>query len=942
MNLAIVAHGRGKKKPATGARGESDTFEAAEAEVRRASEDEDAWTHLEEIGAASGRAPEVAALYRELVERDDAVARRMGARAVEFHDEWGEEPAALEALVRRVLVVSPSEAWAFDRLKLTFSTEERWGELLEVFDVVLAHAADEGARASLLDDAIKVAKDFARDFERAITYTERLIALRPDERTRVVLERLYERCERHEALVALYRAELPSLDVPAAQALRKKIAGKWLGLGDPDRAFEVIEEMLAVDSEDAGAFELLERIFGTPSRSIPPPSSRRSVPPPASDAAPPSGRAVDPPRSARQRAALRLKPRYLAEGRAQELVRVLEVELTVARTDEARALAFRELAALHLDTLRDDAGALAALSSLVVLEPHEPFHRKALAEVAARLGRQDRQAKVLVAAADRVADAETRAGLLVEAAELCRGALDNAARAIDLFQRVAAIDELPAGPKLAALRALAGLLGDARRLSEKCEALERIAAMEADPEARRSALGELARIAQEDFGDADRAARAWQSRLADDPADAEAVDGLRPVLRGQGRLRELTVALERAAAATRADGASARVAELLREAATIAEDELHDAVTATRCLEALRARAPGEASVMERLASLYAQAGRRTDLLAIRKDQLALAPERAERLRLRFELAAVLEALGDADARIAALEENLVEDPRDERSAAALADALAAASRFGDLVSLSEARARAYEDAGDVARARDLWRTAATLSEERLGDLARAIADHERAGDDPASLDALARLHQSAGDFAASASAIERLARATIGPERVGVELRLATALVAAGRREAARRALERAVDETPDPRLRGMLADIYRAEEAWEQLAQLFAREAELAPDDDARAERLRAAAELHLDKRGDAAAAVPLLQKAAEFSGGSSAIALLLGPALVSVGRVDEAIAILRARVDAFGARRPKERALVHLALARAVRREGDERRSPSSRSP
>lgn len=934
-----MASARGKKKPAIGGVAETDgsgsSFDVAVAAVRGAPEDADAWARLEEVGAE--RASDVAALYRELCAGDAGVAAQVGARAVEFHDEWGEEPAAIEGLVRRVLAVSPGEAWAFDRLKLTYSTDERWGDLLEVFDLALAAASGDDVRATLLDDAVKIAKDFARDFERAIGYAERLLVVHPDDRTRGTLERLYERCERHEALVNLYREQLPALDVGAAQGLRKKIASKWLGLGDQERAFSVIEEMLAIDVEDAGAFELLERIFGTPSRSIPPPSSRRSLPPPGGDAvnAAPIDGSHETPRSTRQRAALLLKPKYLAEGRARELVRVLEVELAVARTDEERALAYRELAALQLDTLRDDAGALDALSALVVLEPADPLHRKALAHVAGRLGRHDRRAKVLVAAADRVTEAEARAALLTEAAEVCRGPLDAAGRAIDLYQRVAALEERSTADRLATLRELSALLGKANRLAEKCEALERIAAMETDPDARRAALGEVARIAQEDFGDADRSARAWQSRLADDPADLEAIDGVRPVLRSQGRLRDLAGVLERAAAAVRerapkGSDVVARLRELLQEAASISEDELHDAIAATRCFEALLVHAPDDEPVLERLAGLYRSAGRRSDLLALRQRQLALASDPArvkERVRLRLDIAGVHKELGEGDARIAALEENLRDDPRDEASASELGDALAAAERFGHLVSLWEAQAREYGDAGDRTRATTLWRRAAVLAEERLADPRRAIEDHEHAGDDPASLDALARLYEADGNLVASASALERLVRETAGEERIGVQLRLATALVAAGRREAARRALEQAAEETPDARLRSLLAEIYRVDEAWESLAQHLVREVELVDTDAERVELLRAAAELHLEKRGDAEEAVPLLERAATLSGQATPIVLLLAPALVTVGRAEDAVMLLRARVEAFGVRRPKERALVHLALARAL---------------
>jgi tetratricopeptide (TPR) repeat protein len=157
--------------------------------------------------------------------------------------------------------------------------------------------------------------------------------------------------------------------------------------------------------------------------------------------------------------------------------------------------------------------------------------------------------------------------------------------------------------------------------------------------------------------------------------------------------------------------------------------------------------------------------------------------------------------------------------------------------------------------------------------------------------------------------------------------------LRLAESYINAGEPAMARQRLEEALQKITDTRpVRARLSVLYREAEAWGPLAELTAVEAAHTENTAQRTKLLREAADLHVTKRNDPQAAVPLLEQAAELTPDDRAIKLTLCDALSAAGRIEEASAVLRQIIDAYGARRPKDRAVVHHYLARVYLASGD----------
>jgi tetratricopeptide (TPR) repeat protein len=366
-----------------------------------------------------------------------------------------------------------------------------------------------------------------------------------------------------------------------------------------------------------------------------------------------------------------------------------------------------------------------------------------------------------------------------------------------------------------------------------------------------------------------------------------------------------------------------------RRAARIALDRLGDDERALALYLALFDEDPHDEEAVQRLAAIYGAHGRTRELLSLRERQVAAANDLAERIRLRMEAAQLLVALGERARAADVLAASLAEDPRHQGTVEALADVLDAAERTTDLRELLVDQAQRAEHAGDPRRAAELWWRSAVLAEQRLGEVAVAEAYHERVAaleERPASLDALGRLATARGDHGAAAKWLERLLNVIDADRRVEATLRLADALVGAGQPSRATERLAQSLLDAPQAEpLRDRLAARYREEGDSERLAKVIADAAIYAADKQTRMARLREAARLFSDACARPDLAVPLLEQATDLAPEDQSAALALADALARSERYDDARSMLKSMVDAFGGRRPKERAPVHYQMAR-----------------
>ena len=293
------------------------------------------WDGAERIARRLAHPLVLADAYRRAIlaqTTDDVLAEQLGRRLVRFQEERGIESShTIEALLR-VLELAPGARWALDRVKLVLGPQGRWAELFVLFDRAVDVATDEVQRGDLLYEAAFAAKDLAREPERAIGYLESLHALRAGDSTvESALERLYEKQNRRAELIGLLSARIAQASGFKRRDLRRRIATLWLDLGEVDQAGAVVEQMLEQDAFVADVVDLLERIVEHPSPPVAPPKRRGSRPVPVHD-----------------RAIALLRGHYESLDRIDDVVRVAQRSLALARDADQRSRCIRDLVGLRL------------------------------------------------------------------------------------------------------------------------------------------------------------------------------------------------------------------------------------------------------------------------------------------------------------------------------------------------------------------------------------------------------------------------------------------------------------------------------------------------------------------------------------------------------------------------------------------------------------------
>ncbi len=378
-----------------------------------------------------------------------------------------------------------------------------------------------------------------------------------------------------------------------------------------------------------------------------------------------------------------------------------------------------------------------------------------------------------------------------------------------------------------------------------------------------------------------------------------------------------------------------RSRELLHEAGRTALDCVGDAQAAQRLYARLFEEEPRDDEAASRLADVYASLGRKDDLLAVRKKQIAVASEAAVRVAHRLEAALLERELGRIDEATTSLRDNLVDAPRHARTTLVLSETLEGAGHWDELSAFCAEQAGLAEADGDALSAVELWSRAASIAEEKLGHWALALSHYKRALAlelRAQLLDAIARIHEHQSEWVDAAANLDRLVR-EFPEQRAAVIVRLADAFSKGGRDDAAQERLEAAMADPSSPAdVAQRLAAIYRRTSQFAPLGELIARQAEGAKTDADRRALLVEAADIFLGRCAQPDRAVPLLEQACALAPDDRPLKLRLAEALQDAGSPDRARALLREMIDAFAGRRPKERATVHFYLARLHLRIGE----------
>src|SRR5690606_19762820 len=135
----------------------------------------------------------------------------------------------------------------------------------------------------------------------------------------------------------------------------------------------------------------------------------------------------------RQQAAALLDMVYEAVDDPRDLVRVLDIRLEGADSEEHQRELLHRIATLQDERLKNDAGAFETVGKLLPLEPDDAEIRRRLLEIGRRLGEHGKMANVLLTTAERATLPNTRGEILMEAAGLFRDRLDQTEQAEQVY-----------------------------------------------------------------------------------------------------------------------------------------------------------------------------------------------------------------------------------------------------------------------------------------------------------------------------------------------------------------------------------------------------------------------------------------------------------------------------------------------------------------------------
>ncbi len=470
------------------------------------------WESIENLASDLDAPEQVAAAYNQCLVDDlsSEEAGILGQRAAHFHEEWfGDDRDGLATLLSKILSLSPKNEWAVQKLTYVLTVAERWDDVIALYRKVIAQTTDQVRLIKLLDEAFQVTKDLANRPDLAIDFLKQKIELAPNAKQLAALERLLERHERWEDLIALWRDALPKKATnEVSEALTRIATTYFQKLSNLAASLQALQELFDKEIYYLPSLQLLEEIAIAET----------------CDSA------------LRKETLVTLRSVHESAERPEEIVRVLSEVLPLCDEDERKNL-HGELGE-RLSELEEHAASMDHYAALLLLDPSSALTQRNLRREAQFTKNFEHYATSLASAAECSSDTDRRVSLLSDAALALVEFTNNEPRAIDLLQSALAIKEINSKDVLNLGKRLNTLLNRADRSDERLLVLEQLELAESVPSSRKVLTGEVAKLAKT-LDQPDRAIEAWRRRLSVDPGDLPALEQLIELLNNEERWAEL-------------------------------------------------------------------------------------------------------------------------------------------------------------------------------------------------------------------------------------------------------------------------------------------------------------------------------------------------------------------------------------------------------------------
>ncbi len=748
-----------------------------------------------------------------------------------YEKELANSEAAIERN-RAILNIADSDEQAVLALERLYIATGQHDQLLAIYDKKLALAGSEEEKREVRLQLAGLYEEQVRDPEKAISlYKDILKTSKEDAQALRALARLYRATERWRELVKIIarQLKLPNDDASAAELKFQLGDVSEKHLQDEQAAVEAFQEALSMDASHAGARTALEAYLEKGEH--------------------------------RMAAVAALEPIYEAGHEVERLLQVQRIKLNRESDAASRIALLLRVGALEVEAGRPQ-DAYLAYAEAFKTSPDTSEARVALEGLADQMNSwQDLVTLYSETQASRKLPPALEREILLVIAVAYDEKLNQSDKAVEYFRLAQEIEPEDAS----ALEALERLYTRTERWPDLVDTLKKKSELVRTSEEREQIHAHIAAIWEEAIGNADEAIAAWKEVLGDNPSNRNALRALDRLFGEKGLDLDLADNLQRQLELATDEEEQVR---LLSRLGSLREQKLNDITAAVETYRRLLELAPGHeetVAALERLLvhpdhdlvlaeildPVYRTRSDFKNLVRVLEIQARHTPDVRRKIDLLHEIATACEdGLDDPADAYLALGRALSEDPLDPETTRRLERLAKALNCCDDLV--TRYRAAAENLQSDELKGA-VYHAIAKLAETELGNPDIAADAYKQAlvvgPRDLVAADALEAIYTRTADYQQLVLLLQR-------------KMDMVDAL--ADKKELGARAAKIWEDVLDDP---DMAIEVYRQvlalddtnEEALENLVRLFlrlsrwndlkdvyARQAELATDPARKKERL------------------------------------------------------------------------------------------------
>jgi len=667
---------------------------------------------LTRLARSLGRWDRLAAIFDKTlrdVEVDDGDTADLALSTAKLYDERLQNLDRSGYFYQRALTYDPSNKEAGRALASVYSRSGKWEALLELNRERAGFADSDEERVAILHEVARIEVDELATPESGVVTYRRILEISASDPEAVTrLDRLLEADERWEELAAHIELQIDhSSDLRVALGLRQRLGALTrTSLGNPGRALEIFEDLLADQSDYAPALEAVSALV---------------------DDAQYGPRAVE-----------ILEPIHRESGDWQALIQVLDAKARQAADPFDQATTWREVGRLYEERARNADKAFEAWGKALIAEPADDSTRGEVDRLVRARGAWEAYIAICEQAAAVTEEPALRGSFLRSVAETQDRELGDPRASIKTFRRVLQADP-EAEAALDDLESLEALVGDWQGLAwvyeQKLEHSH-------DPDARAQLLDRLGGLWEEQLSNPERAVSYYQQAASEKPDDRAAYVALDRLFASVNDSVRLADVLERRMQIEQEPEVQVEVGMRLAE---LYEAQLGRPEAACDALRAVVEADPEHRGGLQGLSRLYERQGQWPELVEVLQRRANVAAHEAERVDLTHQLGNIMEReLDDELSAIAVYGQILRLDPGHEPSVQALLRITKLADYREDAAAVLEPYLRTQERWNDLAVLLRLRADAMTDPHEKAEQLV-ALADvHEQGRQNPnAALDVL-------------------------------------------------------------------------------------------------------------------------------------------------------------------------------------------------------